>query len=59
MFSMTLLFFPVPRNTFLHYVFNTDFSSLLKYHRWLGFGVAWTSIIHGCLYYTYWSLKGG
>ena len=29
-----LLFFPVPRSTFLHYLLGTGFSSLMKYHRW-------------------------
>ena len=29
-----LLFYPVPRSTFLHYLLGTGFSSLIKYHRW-------------------------
>ena len=31
--NLLLLFYPVPRNTFLHWLFNTDFPGLIKYHR--------------------------
>ena len=31
--DIMLLFFPVPRSTFLHYLLGTGFSSLVKYHR--------------------------
>ena len=30
--DLLLLFYPVPRNTFLHWLFNTDFPGLVKYH---------------------------
>ena len=30
-----LLFYPIPRSTFLHYLLGTGFSSLIKYHRYL------------------------
>ena len=32
--DVLLLFYPVPRNTFLHWLFNTDFPGLVKYHRY-------------------------
>ena len=56
MFTMALLFFPVPRNTFLHLVFRTNFVGLLKYHRWLGYALAYTVLLHGAMFYAYWAL---
>ena len=32
--NILLLFYPIPRNTFLHWVFGTDFPGLIKYHRY-------------------------
>ena len=32
--DIMLLFLPVPRSTFLHYLLGSGFSSLMKYHRW-------------------------
>ena len=31
--NILLLFYPVPRNSFLHWLFGTDFPGLIKYHR--------------------------
>lgn len=31
--NILLLFYPVPRNCFLHWLFGTDFPGLVKYHR--------------------------
>ena len=31
--NILLLFYPVPRNSFLHWLFGTDFPGLVKYHR--------------------------
>ncbi|KAL3136132.1 hypothetical protein ABBQ32_007152 [Trebouxia sp. C0010 RCD-2024] len=52
--DLLLLFYPVPRNTFLHWLFNTDFPGLVKYHRWLGNGLMVMVTIHATLYYSYW-----
>ena len=35
MFNLLAVFLPVPRSSFLHYLFNSDFSTVIKYHRWL------------------------
>ncbi|KAL3151709.1 hypothetical protein ABBQ38_012690 [Trebouxia sp. C0009 RCD-2024] len=52
--NILLLFYPVPRNCFLHWLFGTDFSGLIKYHRWLGTGTIWTVTMHLLLYFCLW-----
>ncbi|KAL0040033.1 hypothetical protein WJX79_003372 [Trebouxia sp. C0005] len=52
--NILLLFYPIPRNTFLHWVFGTDFPGLIKYHRWLGTGTILTVSCHLILYFSLW-----
>ena len=33
--DIMLLFYPLPRSTFLHYLLGAGFKSLIKYHRWV------------------------
>lgn len=34
--DLLLLFFPLPRCNFLHWLLGSDFPTLVKYHRWVG-----------------------
>ena len=56
--NFSIALYPVPRSSFLHYAFNTEFSSIIKYHRWFSFALVWLVIAHGSLYYTIWLAEG-
>ncbi|CAL8470322.1 g9864 [Coccomyxa elongata] len=52
--DILLLFYPVPRSIFLHWLMGTNFPTLIKYHRWLGHGTMWILSVHGCGFYALW-----
>lgn len=56
--NFSIALYPVPRSSFLHYAFNTEFSSIIKYHRWFSFALVWLIIAHGSLYYAIWLAEG-
>lgn len=37
-FNLVFGFVPIPRSSFLQYLFNSDFSNIIRYHCWLGHG---------------------
>nr|BAA22845.1 HCR2 [Alvikia littoralis] len=53
-----LLFYPVSRSNFLKWAFAQDFSTIVKYHRWLGYLTIYTTFAHSLLYYIAWGAEG-
>ncbi|KXZ46615.1 hypothetical protein GPECTOR_42g826 [Gonium pectorale] len=53
--DLLLLFFPLARCNFLHWLIGADFSTLVKYHRWLGYGTILMFTLHGVTYLGWYS----
>ncbi|EFJ47088.1 ferric-chelate reductase [Volvox carteri f. nagariensis] len=56
--DILLLFFPLPRCNFLHWLLGSDFASMVKYHRWLGQGTLLVYSLHGITYLSIWAHSG-
>jgi len=56
--QLLLLLYPVQRSSLLAWLFGTHFSSVIKYHRWLGWGLVSTILVHGYLYSVVWLSQG-
>ncbi|PNH12965.1 Ferric reduction oxidase 2 [Tetrabaena socialis] len=56
--DMLVLFFPLPRCNFLHWLLGADFAALIKYHRWLGHGTLVMMSLHGIMYMGIWARDG-
>ncbi|KXZ46619.1 hypothetical protein GPECTOR_42g830 [Gonium pectorale] len=56
--DILLLYFPVPRCNFLHWLLDSDFPTLIKYHRWLGYGTILVYSLHGITYMGTWVRDG-
>ncbi|GLC43534.1 hypothetical protein PLESTM_001483800 [Pleodorina starrii] len=56
--DLLLLFFPLPRCNFLHWLLNSDFPAMVKYHRWLGHGTLLMYSLHGVIYMAIWKADG-
>lgn len=52
------MFFPVSRSSFLQWVFGSDFHSLIKYHRWMGWTDFRLMLSHSTLYMIEWGALG-
>jgi len=53
-----LLYYPVSRSGFLQWVFGTEFSTIIKYHRWMSYGMTLLAFIHSSLYMIQWGAAG-
>ncbi|KAG2452309.1 hypothetical protein HYH02_003333 [Chlamydomonas schloesseri] len=58
--DILIMFFPLPRCNFLHWLLGSDFPTLIKYHRWLGHGtlLVYRYSIHGITYMSMWAEAG-
>ncbi|GLC40211.1 hypothetical protein PLESTM_001015500 [Pleodorina starrii] len=56
--DILLLFFPLPRCNFLHWLVGSDFPAMVKYHRWLGHGTLMVYSLHGITYMSMWTHAG-
>jgi len=56
--SLWLLFWPIPHNSFIQWITGLSYTSLIRYHRWMGHGTMVLLSLHGILYYIYWGLIG-
>ncbi|KAG2452202.1 hypothetical protein HYH02_003233 [Chlamydomonas schloesseri] len=56
--DILIMFFPLPRCNFLHWLLGSDFPTLIKYHRWLGHGTLLVYSIHGITYMSTWAKAG-
>ncbi|KXZ46614.1 hypothetical protein GPECTOR_42g825 [Gonium pectorale] len=56
--DLLLLFFPLARCNFLHWLLGSDFPTLVKYHKWLGYGTILMYSLHGIMYLGIWSHEG-
>ncbi|PNH07852.1 Ferric reduction oxidase 7, chloroplastic [Tetrabaena socialis] len=56
--DILVLFFPLPRCNFLHWLLGADFATLIKYHRWLGHGTLAMLSLHGITYMSIWTRDG-
>ncbi|GLC60051.1 hypothetical protein PLESTB_001568000 [Pleodorina starrii] len=56
--DLLLLFFPLPRCNFLHWLLNSDFPAMVKYHRWLGHGTLLMYSLHAVIYMAIWKADG-
>ncbi|GIL63792.1 hypothetical protein Vafri_17790 [Volvox africanus] len=57
-FDLLMLFFPLPRCNFLHWLLQSDFPGMVKYHRWLGHGTLMMYSLHGIIYMALWTKDG-
>ncbi|GIL93762.1 hypothetical protein Vretimale_66 [Volvox reticuliferus] len=57
-FDLLMLFFPLPRCNFLHWLLQSDFPGMVKYHRWLGHGTLMMYSLHGVIYMALWTKDG-
>ncbi|GLI65959.1 hypothetical protein VaNZ11_009641 [Volvox africanus] len=57
-FDLLMLFFPLPRCNFLHWLLQSDFPRMVKYHRWLGHGTLMMYSLHGIIYMALWTKDG-
>lgn len=55
---LLLMFYPVSRSNVLAWVFRTDHSTLVRYHRWMGYGTVGVAFFHGLMYCTIWGSAG-
>lgn len=53
-----LVFYPVSRSNFLHWLFGVDYQSLIRYHILFGNGVVFLSWASAALNLTLWAAKG-
>ncbi|GFR41832.1 hypothetical protein Agub_g2609 [Astrephomene gubernaculifera] len=56
--DILLLFYPLPRCNFLHWILGSDFATMIKYHRWLGHGTLLACSLHGIMYLALWTHDG-
>lgn len=55
---MLLMFFPVSRSSFLQWALGADFSTLIKYHRWMSWGTIGMVLAHSIGYMIEWGAQG-
>lgn len=55
---LILLFYPVSRSNFLHWLFGVDFYTVVKYHKWFGIGTICLIWAHGLTLMIYWGAQG-
>ncbi|KAL0041029.1 hypothetical protein WJX77_002724 [Trebouxia sp. C0004] len=54
--DLSVLFWPIAQNSFLHQLTGVPYPVLIRFHRWVGHTTMWSTTLHGVFYYIYWGI---
>ncbi|KAL0045657.1 hypothetical protein WJX82_000761 [Trebouxia sp. C0006] len=54
--DVSILFWPIAHNSFLHQLTGVPYPVLIRFHRWVGHTTMWSTTLHGIFYFIYWGI---